>query len=72
MLESSQEAFEGVGFLCRFKANSYRIIGRPWSSRNNLFMTYMCFVYEIEKLRNFINTKQKEKRNDSLDPVTTK
>ena len=35
MLESSEEAFEGFGFLCSFIANSYRIFGRPWSSRNN-------------------------------------
>ena len=36
MLESSQEACEGFGFLCSFKANSYRIFGWPWSSRNHL------------------------------------
>ena len=30
--------FEGFGFLCSFKANSYRIFGRPWSSRNKLFV----------------------------------
>ena len=31
MLESSEEAFEGFGVLRSFKANSYRIFGRPWS-----------------------------------------
>ena len=34
MLESTEEAFEGFGVLRSFKANSYRIFGRPWSSRN--------------------------------------
>ena len=33
MLESSEEAFEGFGVFRSFKANSYRIFGRPWSSR---------------------------------------
>ena len=34
MLESNEEAFESFGFLRSFKANSYRIFGNPWSSRN--------------------------------------
>ena len=38
MLESSEEAFEGFGVLRSFKANSYRIFGQPWSSRNNLVL----------------------------------
>ena len=39
MLESSQEAFEGFRFLCYFKANSYRIFGRPWSSRKKVHIS---------------------------------
>ena len=58
MLESKEEAFEGFGFLCSFKANSYRIFGRPWSNRNNYtvrigltrvyyyFLTYFFFFLE--------------------------
>ena len=34
MLESREESFEGFGVLRSFKANSCRIFGRPWSSRN--------------------------------------
>ena len=36
MLESKEEAFEGIGVLSSFKANSYRIFARPWSSRNHM------------------------------------
>ena len=35
MLESSEESCEGFNVFRSFKANSYRIFGRPWSSRNN-------------------------------------
>ena len=39
MLESIEEAFEGFRFLCSFKANSYRIFGQPWSSRNDFWQS---------------------------------
>ena len=36
MLESSEEAFKDFGVLRSLKENSYRIFGRPWSSRNKI------------------------------------
>ena len=36
MLESSEESFEGFSVFRSFKANSYYIFGRLWSSRNNV------------------------------------
>ena len=50
MLESSEEAFEGFGFLCSFKANSYRIFEPKKCNMSErkyvLGRNYVTYMYE--------------------------
>ena len=56
------QSFGNFGFLRFFFANSYRIFGRPWASRNEIEYTKTQYIYT--KINRSLQYKNFEHLND--------